>query len=318
MIRCSSIGWLGHLQTNKFEVLILDDEIQVLAALKRSLDKKYSVHACSQISEVLETLHETSIPVAIFDQNLKDRIDGIEFAELIKDNYPAMRIILLTGDHSTELVIEALNSGAIDGFLTKPFNHKELFNLIDENFKLYTNQKKTVDETMQQIQSGKTVQSSQLDKLGSKIEILEDLIYDNFKIERGKTRVKIIGLSIFRKQTVIYQEFIESEIEVRNEKMLIGFIKTISSLSRELFSNISHDIEEISLNGVSLIVKKRSHYKVILYVVSKDTAVSQVDNDFTRFLDKLDGVIPRDTLVLRTRTKEKILTEVEILNTHLA
>jgi two-component system chemotaxis response regulator CheY len=56
-------------------------------------------------------------------------IDGMSALRTIKEKYPEMRVILVTGQSTSEIVAEALKLGA-SGFVVKPFNADKLLRAV--------------------------------------------------------------------------------------------------------------------------------------------------------------------------------------------
>lgn len=113
-------------------VLILDDESTLRTALFRLLDRKgHNVVTAHRIDEAKNfCAPEKKFDLAIVDMNLPDG-DGMEFMSFLKNLYPEIQVIILTGFGSIDLAIKATQQGAYH-FLTKPFNVEELISLVDK------------------------------------------------------------------------------------------------------------------------------------------------------------------------------------------
>lgn len=112
-------------------ILLVDDEPNVLSSLWRCLrnEQQYEIITALSGEEALEVLRSRSINVVISDQNMA-RIQGIEFLMLVKKYCPNTVRILLTGNANLDLAVEAVNKGEVYRFLTKPWDDKELRNVI--------------------------------------------------------------------------------------------------------------------------------------------------------------------------------------------
>ncbi len=75
--------------------------------------------------EGLELLNSETIDLVISDYRMPE-MNGIEFLKLVKEKYPQVIRIILTGQASTNAAIGAINEGAVYRFLTKPWNEQEL------------------------------------------------------------------------------------------------------------------------------------------------------------------------------------------------
>jgi DNA-binding NtrC family response regulator len=107
-------------------VLILDDESSLRTALFRVLDRK-NLNVIEEAKLLCQG--DTAIDLAIVDLNLPDG-DGIEFMTFLKNLYPVIEVIILTGHATIEAAVRATQKGAFH-FVTKPFNLDELIVLVD-------------------------------------------------------------------------------------------------------------------------------------------------------------------------------------------
>ena len=107
-------------------ILVVDDEEGVTAALKRSLKREgYEITACNDPREALALLKTQAFDVVISD-HLMPGMTGLEFTKLVRDRYPDMLRLMLTGQPDTDMVIKAINHGEVYRFVTKPWNDLEL------------------------------------------------------------------------------------------------------------------------------------------------------------------------------------------------
>lgn len=107
-------------------VLLIDDEANVLAALKRALmEEPYEVLTATSGDEALRIMTTQCFKVVISDERMPG-ISGAEFLAKVREQYPDTIRILLTGHASVESTMKAVNSGEIYRFFTKPWNDHEL------------------------------------------------------------------------------------------------------------------------------------------------------------------------------------------------
>mgnify|MGYP001815035232 CR=1 FL=1 len=112
-------------------VLLVDDEetfVQTLA--KRLTLRRFNVYTASRAERVFASLDEHPIDVVVLDVKMPD-LDGIEATQTIKNSYPLVEIILLTGHASLEASLEGMRKGAFD-YLLKPVNVDELVYKIED------------------------------------------------------------------------------------------------------------------------------------------------------------------------------------------
>lgn len=109
------------------DVLIIDDEEGIRRSLTRILrEDGYSVHAASSGEDALTIISNNGINLDIVICDLiMPGIDGIRTIEEINKTHQGITKIILTGYGTLESSIKAIEAG-IDGFITKPFENKEL------------------------------------------------------------------------------------------------------------------------------------------------------------------------------------------------
>lgn len=109
-------------------VLCVDDEVNILQTLKRLLRKEnYQLLTASSGKEGLEILANNDVHLVISDQRMPE-MSGTEFLAEIKDRFPDVIRIILTGYTEVDAITESINRGHIYKFFLKPWN--------DDNLKL--------------------------------------------------------------------------------------------------------------------------------------------------------------------------------------
>lgn len=126
-------------------ILIIDDEVRSLESLERILCDHFDVHTAENTSDAEKILQQQWIQVLLCDQRMPD-VTGVEFCEQIRDSYPHIIRIIISGYTDSNDIIEAINKGGIYQFITKPWhpddvisklkNATDLFRLQRENEQL--------------------------------------------------------------------------------------------------------------------------------------------------------------------------------------
>ncbi len=107
-------------------VLCVDDEINILSAMKRLLRKEdFRLLTCSSGEEALTVMSENDIHVVISDQRMP-KMNGTEFLKLVKEKYPDVIRIILTGYTDVDSITESINQGHVYKFFLKPWNDQNL------------------------------------------------------------------------------------------------------------------------------------------------------------------------------------------------
>jgi DNA-binding NarL/FixJ family response regulator len=101
-------------------VLLADDHMLVREGLKRIIAESglfLVVAEAADGNEVLQRLRTQSIELAILDLSMPGR-NGIELIKLVKTEFPALRILVLTMHEENQYAVRAIRAGA-SGYLTK-------------------------------------------------------------------------------------------------------------------------------------------------------------------------------------------------------
>jgi len=127
-------------------ILIVDDELDLLQLLRRSLgpDLNCRIETASSGKQALEILSHRQFDLVLADIKMPE-MDGLELLELIKRRIPYLTVVMMTAYGTVDTAVEAMRNGAYD-FVTKPFDHDALIvrlekalersRLLQENFRL--------------------------------------------------------------------------------------------------------------------------------------------------------------------------------------
>jgi response regulator RpfG family c-di-GMP phosphodiesterase len=137
-------------------VLCVDDEANILQALKRLLRKEgYAILTATSGEEGLEVLRQNpQVQVVISDQRMPG-MKGSEFLLKVKNEYPDMIRIILTGYSEASAIMEAITESEVYHFMTKPWDDSELKATITQCFTYYHQRfenKLLIKKIQQQIQ----------------------------------------------------------------------------------------------------------------------------------------------------------------------
>jgi len=131
-----------------YNILVVEDEwinAEFIVQLLRSLSQNV-IGVASSAKEAFEFVRSNAIDFIFMDINIEGSIDGIRFAQSIKNSYP-IPIIYMTafGDSQT---IEEASSTNIYGFIIKPFDAKDIeatLNVAIQRAKLDMNKEKSLE-----------------------------------------------------------------------------------------------------------------------------------------------------------------------------
>jgi LmbE family N-acetylglucosaminyl deacetylase len=116
------------------KILLIDDDKDILFILERWLrDSGFTnVQSTTSGSEAIEALKQ-DWGLIVTDVFLPD-LDGIDFAQLVREKELGCRILVMTGSLNTEVTLRALDT-RIDGFLPKPINREKFISKVTEQLK---------------------------------------------------------------------------------------------------------------------------------------------------------------------------------------
>lgn len=131
----------------KLSILYIDDEEDNLIVFKSAFRRFYKVYTATSGEEGLQILNTEDIALVITDQRMP-RMTGVQFLQSLPQENDVIRMIL-TGYSDVEAIIEAINTGKVYRYITKPWSKEELKVTLDnamEAFRLRKTNKKLIQE----------------------------------------------------------------------------------------------------------------------------------------------------------------------------
>jgi len=113
-------------------ILMVDDEPNMRSTVSELLmDDGYTVDLAESGEQAVEMLNEPGNEyfMMITDGRLGG-MSGYELLKTAKDDFPKMRVIMITAFATPKLAVEAIQNGAVD-YLSKPFAPEELLHAVD-------------------------------------------------------------------------------------------------------------------------------------------------------------------------------------------
>jgi response regulator RpfG family c-di-GMP phosphodiesterase len=113
-------------------VLCVDDEPNILAALKRTLrGGGYTVITSPGGAEAIEMLEKLPVDIVISDMRMPG-MDGSQLLEQVHRRWPQVLRLLLTGHADQGSTVAAINRGRIFRYLNKPWDERDLLSALQE------------------------------------------------------------------------------------------------------------------------------------------------------------------------------------------
>jgi CheY-like chemotaxis protein len=125
-------------------VLVVDDELDLRDAIERVLERSgYSVRKAGDAADALAQLRHSGADVVITDI-IMPKIDGVEAIRSIRKEFPAVRIIAISGGGNfgitgyrptaitTSAYLAAAERAGAHVVLTKPFESRDLLQAVEQ------------------------------------------------------------------------------------------------------------------------------------------------------------------------------------------
>ncbi len=114
------------MQQEKSEVLLVDDEEQVIRALRRALmDENYEICSAANGEEAWALFCQRPFKVVVCDERMPG-MSGAELLTRVSNRFPETVRIMLTGQATLDAAMKAVNEGEIYRFFAKPWNDMEV------------------------------------------------------------------------------------------------------------------------------------------------------------------------------------------------
>lgn len=121
----------------KPKLLVVDDEPDNLDLLYRTFRRQFNVLKAESGKDALEILaQEGEVAVIISDQRMPE-MKGTEFLSRTVPEFPDTVRIILTGFTDVEDLVEAINSGQVYKYITKPWDPEELRTVVNRASESY-------------------------------------------------------------------------------------------------------------------------------------------------------------------------------------
>jgi response regulator RpfG family c-di-GMP phosphodiesterase len=135
----------------QLHVLCVDDEPKVLEGLVLNLRRHYRVSTAGSGPEGLLLVGGADPPAVVVSDMRMPGMDGAAFLGQVKERWPNIVRLLLTGQADLDSAIAAVNQGQVFRFLTKPCNSQSFLTAIAaaaEQYRLITAEKDLLEKTL--------------------------------------------------------------------------------------------------------------------------------------------------------------------------
>lgn len=132
-------------------IIFVDDEPNVLSAIKRQIADKFHIDTVNAPQEGLKAISQNGSYAVVVSDLRMPVMDGIQFLTKVREKSPNTIRMMLTGNADLETAIKAVNEGSVFRFLTKPCAAAELINVLNiglQQYRLVTAEKELLEKTL--------------------------------------------------------------------------------------------------------------------------------------------------------------------------
>ena len=112
-------------------ILVVDDNVTMRDSLRDTLGSEgYAVQAVENAIQAIAELERQEFDLILADLSLP-RVSGLELLDRVKKSWPAVEVIVITGQGSIATAVDAIKRGAYH-YVTKPFTADEILHLVGQ------------------------------------------------------------------------------------------------------------------------------------------------------------------------------------------
>ncbi len=196
----------------KYHLLYVDDEEDNLFSFHSTYRRFYNIKLAGSAKDALNQLEHYAFDMVLSDQRMP-LMTGVELFEKIKEQYPDIIRIVITGYSEMQTIIDAINKGKIYHYISKPWNVAELKIVMDnalEASRLRKENKALIGERNRLVLE-KTQQEKE--NILSQFEILKNQINPHF---------------LFNSMNIL------SSLIPQNQEKAVAFVNNFSHVYRKL------------------------------------------------------------------------------------
>ncbi len=116
-------------------ILVVDDEVEILKVLTKSLEDEYRILTASRPSEALQKM-TNEVAVVISDQRMPEMF-GAQLLRQIREIHPNTVRIIMSGYSDMSALIDSVNQGEIFRYIQKPWDLSKLMEAVSSGIKRF-------------------------------------------------------------------------------------------------------------------------------------------------------------------------------------
>ncbi|WP_412480337.1 HD domain-containing phosphohydrolase [Azonexus sp. IMCC34839] len=233
---------------NVATLLFVDDEPGILSALRRLFRPHgYRILTAESGQEGLELLEGERVDLVISDMRMPE-MDGATFLKAVRERWPGVMRVLLTGYADISSTVAAINQGEIYRYIAKPWDDNEIVTIVREALerqRLEAENRRLLTLTQQQNEELRVLNTSLEQKVS---ERTQDLRQTLTLLEQAHSDLK----KNFLTSVQVFSGIIELRAG-RTGSRLSGHGRRVAEMSRSLAKRLQvgdADIQNILLAGL--------------------------------------------------------------------
>ena len=113
----------------KRDILYVDDEPDNIVVFEAAFEDDFNVLTAESGKQALEIMERHPVPVVVADQRMPN-MTGVELCEILRDQFPLTKRIILTGYSDPDAMVDAINRGQVFHYVKKPWERSFLFSAL--------------------------------------------------------------------------------------------------------------------------------------------------------------------------------------------
>ena len=274
------------------KILAVDDDHAVRVSLNVMFRKWSDVvlEVAEEAQSAMEMLSKEEYLMMFCDVDMPD-MDGLELLEIVREKYPAMPVVMLTGNQDITTPIKAFQSGAMD-YLQKPMRTAVVRETIDKAFEIVEKEekkrtgisdvegfKKMVEnfspEKMGLVESG--VKTAEFSKL---VNMLQEKLIHPSKLG------KIHNLFLLTKSGIVISNLTTKDVENSDVDIMGGMFSAVKDFMEDAVSSDDNSsLDDIQFGDFHIKFGKGAYTDLaVVYVGDLDQeAKDEIDDSIFAF-----------------------------------
>jgi response regulator RpfG family c-di-GMP phosphodiesterase len=216
-------------------LLFVDDEPNILASLRRLFHGcGYRLLTATSGALGLETLEREPVDLVISDMRMPE-MDGARFLAAVRQRWPDVVRLLLTGYSDVQAIQDAINCGEIYRYLTKPWDDNDMLLVVRHAL-----ERRQLEQDKRALEELTQRQNAQLLALNAS---LEAKVEARTRQLRSEHQAAVAANEKLKRNYITTIKVFSSMIEMRGNKVS-GHTRQVADLARRLAMQVGLDAKE--------------------------------------------------------------------------